>query len=496
MPSPKTDAFRARLVRTLRGLRFRLILVLSSISLISLLVVGVALNQILNAYFAEQEGRRLSQIADSSAQGLEQFVRLNVPPEALAVREVREGSLIPQLAQFVADQVPGTVEVSNPDGSVFAHAEPSNADALEADGLTADPLVEEERRILEVVLPQPEPELTGPDGILRLNIEFSEPFTSRRQTLAQVRNALLGTSLVALVVSVVVGMLAARRVTEPLARVRRASTRLAHGELDEPVQPSGIVEFDELAERFNVMADRLRASLSMLSEDRDRLREFVADVSHELRTPIAALRTFNELQREGELDEATRREFLGRSAEQIGRLEWLSTNLLDLSRIEAGIFPLDIRRGDLRDPIRAAVEAHAPIAEERQVTLTAEVPGAEVALPHDRQRIIQLLSNLIGNALKFTPAGGAVDVRLIERPEGAIIEVRDTGHGIPADELPHIFERFYRGASGGDARGTGSGLGLAIARSIVEMHNGGIGVDSRVGEGTTFRVTLPAGEGQ
>ncbi|MDQ3880786.1 MAG: HAMP domain-containing histidine kinase, partial [Chloroflexota bacterium] len=318
----------------------------------------------------------------------------------------------------------------------------------------------------------------------------------RQQTLNSVRGAIIGASLLALVVSFVVGVVAARRVTTPLTRVQRASTRLAQGDLDERVQASGIAEFDQLAERFNVMADRLRESLTTISADRDRLREFVADVSHELRTPIAALRTFTELQRDGEVDDATRREFLDRSAEQITRLEWLSTNLLDLSRIEAGIFPLDIRRGDLRDPIRTAVEAHAAVAEERRISLTAQVPSAPVELPFDRQRVIQLLSNLIGNALKFTSPGGSVDVRLADRREGAIVDVRDTGPGIPPDELPRIFERFYRGTNIGEARGIGSGLGLAIAKSIVEMHHGSIQVESRVGEGTTFRVVLPASQDQ
>ena len=495
MPSPRTDTARRWLFHGLAGLRFRLVLLLSVVSLIALLVLGVALNQILNSYFEEQEGRRLSQAADSSAAFLSQILSV-ARPEMLGTRELREGSLIPRLTQLVADQIPGTVEVSNPDGSVFAHAEPSNVAALRGQGLSADPLVPAQERPLDVQLPAPEPSLTGADAVLHLSVELRDPFTSRMETLNGVRSALLAASVLALAVSFIVGVVAARRVTTPLARVQRASTRLAEGDLDERVQPSGIAEFDQLAERFNVMADRLRESLTVISADRDRLREFVADVSHELRTPIAALRTFTELQRDGEVDEPTRREFLNRSAEQITRLEWLSANLLDLSRIEAGIFPLDVRAGDLRDPIRAAVEAHAAVAEDRRISLTAEVPGSPVTLPFDRQRIVQLLSNLIGNALKFTPPSGAVDVRLMERPEGAILEVRDTGPGIPAEELPRIFERFYRGTNTGEARGVGSGLGLAIAKSIVEMHRGTIEVESRIGGGTTFRVHLPADQDQ
>ena len=239
------------------------------------------------------------------------------------------------------------------------------------------------------------------------------------------------------------------------------------------------------------MADRLSESLRLLEADRDRLREFVADVSHELRTPIAALRAFTELQCDGQVDEPTRREFLDRSSEQISRLEWMSTNLLDLSRIDAGIFPLDMRPGDLRDPIRSVVEAHAELAEQRGVSLLSEVPHAPVMLLFDRERIVQLLSNLVGNGLKFTPRGGEVRVTLTDVPEGATLVVRDTGPGILAAELPHVFERFFRGTNVGEARASGSGLGLAIARSIVEMHGGQIEAASAIGEGSAFTVRLP-----
>ena len=121
------------------------------------------------------------------------------------------------------------------------------------------------------------------------------------------------------------------------------------------------------------------------------------------------------------------------------------------------------------------------MAEERGISLTAEVPGGAVELPFDRQRIVQLVTNLVGNALKFTPRGGAVELRLLDRGDAALIEVRDTGPGIPAAELPRIFERFYRATNTGEARGIGSGLGLAIAKSIVDMHGGGIEVESAPG---------------
>jgi two-component system OmpR family sensor kinase len=251
-----------------------------------------------------------------------------------------------------------------------------------------------------------------------------------------------------------------------------------------------------VAQAFNVMADRLSESVRMLQADRDRLREFVADVSHELRTPIAALRTFTELQRDGAVDDEERAEFLDRSTEQISRLEWMSTNLLDLSRIDSGIFPLDMRWGDLRDPVRSVVEAQAEMAEQRGVSLVSEVPTLPVMLRFDRERVVQLLTNLVGNALKFTPRGGEVVASLAEAPDGAVLEVRDSGPGIPPAEQPLVFDRFFRGTNVGEARASGSGLGLAIVRSIVEMHGGTITVSSAPGEGSTFTVRLPRADGE
>jgi signal transduction histidine kinase len=368
-------------------------------------------------------------------------------------------------------------------GAIASPDADTDAD-LRSPGLRPDPEVQPQSATQELDIP-------GQLLPTKFTITVSKPYTSRLATLDSVRGTLIFAGFIALAVSMVVGVLVARRMTTPLARLRRASSRLAQGQLDERAPRSDIVEIDDLARQFNVMAERLSESLRMLEADRDRLREFVADVSHELRTPIAALRAFTELQRDGHVDEATRREFLDRSSEQISRLDWMSTNLLDLSRIDAGIFPLDIRMGDLRDPIRSVVEAHAELAEQRGVSLVSEVPQSPVMLPFDRERIVQLLSNLIGNGLKFTPRGGQVRVLLTDQPEGAVLEVRDSGPGILAAELPHVFERYFRGTNVGEARASGSGLGLAIARSIVEMHGGQIEVASAIGEGSAFTVRLP-----
>jgi len=478
MPSRRSSATSG----FLRRLDVRLVLALSSVAFMALLVSGIALSQFLPDYFAQQAESRLSSAARSTA------ILIQDTLERLDANRYSSASArqpyIQKAAQLAATSIAeATVAVYyRDDGSLAAVATAANPSQLTSQGLMPDPDVTPRSWDSNVALPGLE---------LRIRIVVSDPYTSRAATLGQVRGTLIAAGLIAVIGSLLLGVLAARRLTGPISTLRRVSARLALGELDQRAAPSGVVEIDQLAAQFNVMADRLAESLRMLQADRDRLREFIADVSHELRTPIAALRTFNDLQAEGSIDDATRAEFIDRSREQLRRLEWLSTNLLDLSRIEAGIFPLDVRDGDLREPVRSVVEAHAEMAEEHGVTLTAAVPGETVALRFDRERIVQLVNNLVGNALKFTPRGGEVDVQLTDSPSEALIEVRDSGPGIPEAELPRIFDRFYRGTNVGEARASGSGLGLAIARSIVEMHGGSIDVVSAIGRGTSFRAHLP-----
>jgi signal transduction histidine kinase len=496
MRSRRTEAAFARLRRRpglggsldrfAKRLNVRLVFALWSVALVGLIVSAIAISQILPTYFAEQTRARLEAAALSTAlvtQALsdarrEQNVTTPVVPEMRRVFIFN-----PAVELAATSLIPATVAIYDETG-LQSVARPANVDELEAAGLRLDPELEAyESEPISLNIGRTEP--------ITYRIVISEAYTSREATLDRIRSAIVAAGVVALLVSLLLGVLVARRVTAPIYRLRRLAGRAARGDLEERAHLSGVLEVDELAAQFNVMADQLSDTLRMLEADRDRLREFVADVSHELRTPIAALRMYTELQGESDVDEATRREFLERSTEQIRRLEWLSTNLLDISRIDAGIFPLDIRDGDLRDPVQAVVQALSEVAVERGIALNSTVPGTPVELRFDRERIVQLLTNLVGNALKFTSSGGSVEVRLGAEEDGVTIEVRDDGPGIPAEELPHVFDRFYRGTNTGDARASGSGLGLAIVRSIVEMHGGEIDVASVVGEGTAIRITLP-----
>jgi signal transduction histidine kinase len=331
-----------------------------------------------------------------------------------------------------------------------------------------------------------------------VEVILSNPFTYRAAAIANVTGLLAIIGLIALAVAVVVAAALTRRIATPVRRLTEASRDLGEGDLARRVPTEviedGPVELSELGIQFNAMAERLQESVEIIRRDRDRSREFLADVSHELRTPIAALRTFNELLTEGAADDPTARaEFLETSRAQLERLDWLAQNLLELSKLDSGLVLLDLRPEDLGSSVEQAVEQSAATARRRGVTLTMHRPDAPIRLRHDPVRIGQVVTNLVGNAIKFTPPGGSVSVDVQGGPEGGgSITVADTGIGIEPAELPRIFDRFFRGSRASEARGSGSGLGLAIVRGIVEMHGGTVAVESRPGAGATFRVTLPA----
>ena len=227
----------------------------------------------------------------------------------------------------------------------------------------------------------------------------------------------------------------------------------------------------------------------------DRMKDdFVASVSHELRTPLTSIRGYLDLVLDGDAGPLTsdQERYLGVVARNSKRLMAMVGHLLLVAQHDSGVLSLDRQPGDLRAAASEAVSSAAPIAEERGLALTLdaeEVPEFEF----DRARVGQVLDNLISNALKFTPTGGSVEVRVRCVDERAVVDVADTGPGISDAEQERLFERFYRTESSTTQATPGTGLGLWISKTIVEAHGGEIGVDSAAGRGTTFRIELPLG---
>ena len=258
------------------------------------------------------------------------------------------------------------------------------------------------------------------------------------------------------------------------------------------------VLFNEALLAGAVLVARDTTAVKRLDEMR---RDFVANVSHELKTPLSAIRGFAETLRDGALAEPeTAARFTGRILEHCRRLQALLNDLLTLGRLEsvgerAGRAPVD-----LLAIARRAIEGVAPAAEEHQVELTLEPPPAEdgaLILVGDADGLERMLTNLLANAIKYNRPEGAVRLRLRRQPlatgaGGYLIEVEDTGIGIPAEALPRLFERFYRVDKGRSRDEGGTGLGLSIVKHVAQTHGGQVDVQSRPGQGSTFRVRLPA----
>jgi len=268
--------------------------------------------------------------------------------------------------------------------------------------------------------------------------------------------------------------LIARSVARPIRRVADATRSLAADRRYEPLPREGTSEVAALAEAFNEMAEQLAAS-------REAERTFLLSVSHELKTPLTAIRGYAEGLADGAFasDEAART-----IAVEAGRLERLVRDLLDLGRMHRSEFSVRREPVDLAEVAREAVSRHESAARQFELTLTAR--GEESWVEADHGRLLQVASNLVENALRETPAGGAVTVTAA----AGELAVSDTGPGIPAGDVQHVFERFYLYDKIGKDRPVGSGLGLAIVEQLVRAMGGEVSVDSRPGEGATFVVDL------
>ncbi|MGH9799022.1 MAG: sensor histidine kinase, partial [Blastocatellia bacterium] len=286
------------------------------------------------------------------------------------------------------------------------------------------------------------------------------------------------------------GLLLANQALSPVDRITSAAEQIAKGDLSERVpMPAGdsakMDEIGRLAGTFNHMISRLQAAF-------ERQKQFTSDASHELRTPLAVMR--------GDMEIALRRErapeeyqrVLGSSLEEIVRLTRLIEDLLMLARADSGRVELRCEPVDLNKLCQQMVEYISPLAEQRQQILNYNTADADVFINADLQRIKQMLLNLLDNAIKYTEPGGKVALSLKVENNQAVITVADTGRGIPTEDLPHIFERFFRrSAKTSDRSAAGFGLGLSIVKWIVDSHGGQIETESRQGQGTTFVVKLP-----
>jgi len=307
--------------------------------------------------------------------------------------------------------------------------------------------------------------------------------------------------------SVAAALLVSRNALRRVQLLDAAARQLGEGIYDGRLQIGGNDEISQVAKTFNLMAARLEEREHRYIELEDLKSEFVGRVSHELRTPLTTIKALTRLLLRGEITDEKRREYLEIISVECDRQIDMVINLLDLSRIEGGVYHLSLKRVQLSDIVTSCIKAQTYAAEKRRHTLQIE-PFSEVpAVRADPNTLRRVLINLIDNSIKYTPDGGLITLSGGRSDNFASVSVTDTGRGIPHQDLPILFDKFYRGNYPLSGSGIGSvttttdfsededvsgiGLGLYLARNVMEKMNGRISVETEVGHGSTFTLHLP-----
>jgi signal transduction histidine kinase len=377
------------------------------------------------------EGRQLDK------RGLDFYVRTDsaeqhaVPPaDALAARAVRSGRMQTGFGSFQGEHI----------------------------GLVAQPI--------------------GPEKNPQWVAVYSRSFEEVAETVSFIRGRVLWATAAALLIALVGGYFVAHRLARRVRRVERAAADVAHGHFQEPLPVDSEDELGQLTRTFNDMQRQLR-------EVDIARKEFIATASHELRTPIFSLAGFVELLQDEDLDEDTRREFVDTMREQVERLQKLSVDLLDLSRLDSGSVELHTEPVDLAELTRSVVGEFRPALRDHRTELRMDVAEEGPLADCDRERVAQIMRILLDNALRHTPEGTDVTVSAQRDNGAAEFTVADAGPGLPAGSRDKAFERFYTGDA---ARG--AGLGLAIARELADRMDGRLVLDDRE-DSTAFVLKLP-----
>ena len=449
------------------------------LSLALLFVVAIALGVVYLAVVPSLENRlvnaRVSQLAKAA-----QRLRLQAPPAVGDLQGFVVTASLDTDTRVMAYQPVGTTvggpiaESSQAQNSQDVTNDPIATRAATAQHLVSGTVSRGDDRWAEAAIP-----FNGGVNVLLLRSSLA----SQHGSVHLVQRRVLLSAGVALLIALALGYGGAWVFARRVRRLERAADRISGGDFDEPVRDSGGDELGDLAAAF----DRMRVRLAQLDDAR---RAFVANASHELRTPLFSLAGFLELMDDEELDESTKQEFLDQMREQVTRLTKLASDLLDLSRLDAGRLAVDHDAVDLAALCEELVEEFGPAARAGDHELELEELGAAVATA-DELRVLQIGRILLENALLHTAPGTAVRVRALQREGSAVLEVEDKGAGIPPGQRDQLFERFYR-LDG--TRASGSGLGLAIARELAEVMSGRIAVDSERGR-TVFTVVLPSAKG-
>ena len=333
-------------------------------------------------------------------------------------------------------------------------------------------------------------------------IRIAFPTSEIDKQVSQIRGKILVSTALAFLPAILIAAFLARMISRRLAKIMAHAGELARGNFRARLTETDSSEFGQLSRTLNETAENLQQTVAQLQHEHSELeklervrKDFVINVSHELRTPLASIQGYTETLLDGALsDPKYNMRFLGIIRHNAERLARLTEDLLTLSRVEQKRQKFEFESHQANALIHDAFEMMGPIAEKNRIELLEERAPEGTVVFADSEAVSQILSNLMENAIKYTPAGGRISVGAV--PKGAMVQffVRNTGIGIPEEDLPRLFERFYRVDKARSRELGGTGLGLSIVKHLVAAHNGMTSVASRLHEGSTFSFSLPADE--
>ena len=305
------------------------------------------------------------------------------------------------------------------------------------------------------------------------------------KTIENLRNRISAVFAVALIVVLLLSALLSGLITRPMSALSSGIERMSRGDYGTLVHVKGEGEMAELAAAFNEMSEKVHR----LDESRS---QFVSNASHELKTPLATIKILVEtMLYQEEVDPDLNKEFLNDIDNEIDRLTAVVNDLLMLVKADNQKLTLHRERISFEDVVQESVRRLLPLAENKNISINSSISDPCI-MEADKSKLIQVCYNIINNAIKYTPEGGSIEVSLKRSGRDAVLDITDNGIGILPEDLPHIFDRFYRAdRSRVREEGTGTGLGLSIVRQIVRLHAGTVTVRSKFGEGSTFTVQLP-----
>jgi heavy metal sensor kinase len=457
-----------------RSLRFRLIIWHAGLLTGIFILCGAAMCQVLSHYLkeslAESLRRRTQQIAASLLAGVEKT------GEPFVADEIK--------ARYAPENYDRFIRLSRRDGTVIyasgraATFDPAGLPSAAAKDSPRIALLPDGNRLL--IVAEAYRTASGREYV----IESGGPMQPIDTVLSHLLFLLLLGVPVVVLAAAGGGYILVGQALAPVVQIARSAERITLHNLDEqlPLAPTGDA-LEQLSLALNRMISRLREAF-------EHNRRFLADASHELRTPLTALR--------GELENAVEqasplpdlRDKVGSALEEVDRLAKIVQTLFSIARLDAGEAQQEWRRFDLARLAAGTADQMSLLAKDKGISVNCNA-GQEVSVEGDNARIKQVVVNLLDNAIKYTPPGGSIQINVRARDGKAVLEVADTGIGIPAGALPHVFERFFRVDEARSRGAGGAGLGLAIVKSICTAHGGRVGVESAEGRGSRFTVELP-----